>query len=157
MKYDTHYAGMVTGIRHDQHLCDVALTTEMLHEMHVVHMLRPPTLETPPFLVLGDSAYADSLYIKKTLGGSSPPAALLSAWRTAVEHQFNMIYTWFPQLKNKRKNKLFARRALLQTFTCASLYCNMRACLRDNQVATYFGLHAPTLADFMSFAPYARA
>jgi hypothetical protein len=119
--------------------------------MHVVHLQRPPTRETPPFLVLGDSAYADTLYVKKTIGGDSPEAALLSAWRTAVEHQFNMIYTWFPQLKLKRKNRLFARRTLLKTFTCAALYCNMRACLRDNQVATYFGVHAPTLQDFMSF------
>lgn len=115
-------------------------------------MQRPPTRQQPPFLVLGDSAYADSLYIKKALGGSTADAVLLAAWRVAVEHQFNFIYTWFPQLKLKRKNKVFARKSLLQTFTCAALFCNMRTCIRDNQVSTYFGTQSPTLHEYMSFA-----
>ena len=139
------------GIRHDSHLTDVARTNDELHIMHVVHMGRPPTREQPPFLVLGDSAYTDSLYIKKSLGGNTAAAVLLSAWREAVEHQFNFIFTYFPQLKIKRKNKLFARKTLIQTFTCAALFCNMRACIRDNQVCTYFGLSSPSLHDYMSF------
>lgn len=139
------------GIRHDSHLTDVALTNDCLHMMHVVHMGRPPSREQPPFQILGDSAYTNSLYIKKSLGGNSPEAVLLSAWREAVEHQFNFIYTWFPQLKIKRKNKMFARKNLIQTFTCAALFCNMRACIRDNQVCTYFGMSSPSLHDYMSF------
>jgi hypothetical protein len=141
----------VLGIRHDSHLADVSHTNDALHLMHVVHMLRPPSREQPPFQVLGDSAYASSLYIKKTLGGNSPEAVLLSAWRVSIEYQFNFIYTWFPQLKIKRKNKLFARKTLIQTFTCASLFCNMRACIRDNQVCTYFGMSSPSLQEYMSF------
>ena len=140
------------GIRHDQHVVNVCHTNQRLHQMHVVHMQRPPTRQQPPFLVLGDSAYADSLYIKKALGGSTADAVLLAAWRVAVEHQFNFIYTWFPQLKLKRKNKVFARKSLLQTFTCAALFCNMRTCIRDNQVSTYFGTQSPTLHEYMSFA-----
>jgi hypothetical protein len=49
------------GIRHDQHLASVCETDERLHHMHVHHMQRPPTANQPPFLVLGDSAYADRL------------------------------------------------------------------------------------------------
>ena len=48
------------GIRHDQHLCEMARTNDLLHMMHTVHMHRQPTLDTPPFLVLGDSAYAET-------------------------------------------------------------------------------------------------
>jgi hypothetical protein len=54
------FSGTVMGIRHDQHLCDVARTNDMLHMMHTVHMRRWPTRDTPPFLVLGDSAYAET-------------------------------------------------------------------------------------------------
>ena len=92
------------------------------------------------------------LYIRKTLGGNSAAANQLSAWRSAVEHQFNFIYTWFSSLKLKKKNKLFAHKGLLRTYACAALLCNMRACLRDNQVAMYFGMQAPSLEDYMSFA-----
>jgi hypothetical protein len=57
-------------------------------------------------VVLSDSAYAESLYINKSPGGNGDAANQLSAWRVAVEHQFNFIYTWFPVLKLKRKNKI---------------------------------------------------
>lgn len=103
-------------------------------------------------MVLGDSAYAESLYIKKSPGGNGDAANQLSAWRVAVEHQFNFIYTWFPVLKLKRKNKLFARRALLRTYVCAALLCNIRACICDNQVCTYFDMSAPSLQEYMNFA-----
>jgi len=92
------------------------------------------------------------LYIRKSLGGRGAPACQLAAWREAVEHQFNFIYTWFPQLKIKRKNQLFARRAVVRTYVCAALLTNMRTCLRDNQVSAYFGVSAPSLQEFMSFA-----
>jgi hypothetical protein len=94
-----------------------------------------------------------SLYIRKALGGRGADAAQLAAWRVAVEHEFNHIYVWFPSLKNKKKNKLFGRSALVQTYTCAALLVNMRCCLRDNQIANYYGVLAPTLHDFMSFEP----
>lgn len=167
-------AGVVLGIRHDQHLSNVCETDEHLHHMHVHHMQRPPTANRPPFLVLGDSAYADrqmqpqplpqiccaqcshplsSMYIRKALGGRGDDAAHLAAWRVAVEHEFKQIYVWFPSLKNKAKNRLFGRRALVQTYTCAALLVNMRTCIRDNQVANYFGVLAPTLQDFMTMEP----
>jgi hypothetical protein len=94
-----------------------------------------------------------SMYIRKAPGGRGADAAQLAAWRVAVEHEFNHIYVWFPSLKNKKKNKLFGRSALVQTYTCAALLVNMRCCLRDNQIATYYGVLAPTLHDFMSFEP----
>jgi len=93
------------------------------------------------------------LYIRKAPGGRGAEAAHLAAWRVAVEHQFKQIYVWFPSLKNKAKNKLFGRRALVQTYACAALLVNMRACIRDNQVATYFGVLAPTLQQFMAMNP----
>jgi hypothetical protein len=86
------------------------------------------------------------------MGGDSPEAMLLSAWREAVEHQFNLIYVQFPKLKNKKQNKIFGRSALLRNYACAALYSNMRTCLCDNQVSMYFGVQAPTLDEFMSFA-----
>jgi hypothetical protein len=39
-----------------------------------------------PFIVLADSAYPDSRYLKRVLGGNSPEACLLSALRCPVEH-----------------------------------------------------------------------
>jgi hypothetical protein len=101
---------------------------------------------------LPQTPYTLRLYIRKTLGGNSDAANKLSAWRTAVEHQFNFMYTWFPALKLKKKNKMFARKALLRTYACSALLCNMRACLRDNQVSSYFGMQAPSLHAYMAFA-----
>jgi hypothetical protein len=93
------------------------------------------------------------MYIRKAPGGVSPEAAQLAAWRVAVEHQFKNIYVWFPSLKNKQKHKLFGRSALVQTYTCAALLVNMRTCMRDNQIAMYYGVLAPTLQTFMTFEP----
>jgi hypothetical protein len=92
------------------------------------------------------------MYIRKSMGGDSPEANLLSAWREAVEHQFQLIYVQFPKLKNKKQNKIFGRSALLRNYACAALYSNMRTCVCDNQVSSYFGVQAPTLEEFMAFA-----
>jgi hypothetical protein len=86
------------------------------------------------------------------MGGDSPEAMLLSAWRDAVEHQFQLIYVQFPKLKNKKQNKIFGASALLRNYACAALYSNMRTCICDNQISMYYGFRAPTIEDFMAFA-----
>ena len=96
------------GARHDAYLFDQSELDDRLHDMHVNLLNRPPGLHRP-FTALADSAYPDTLYVKRVLSGNTDGAVLLSALRCPVEHSFCKLFREFPSLKSTHRNKIFAR------------------------------------------------
>ncbi len=111
-------SGIVLGARHDAYLYEQCELDQRLHAMHVNVLHRPPQ-QYRPFTALADSAYAETLYVKRVLSGNSAPAVLLSALRCPVEHSFCKLYREFPSLKSRCRNKIFARQVCVtNVFNC---------------------------------------
>jgi hypothetical protein len=143
-------SGTVIGIRHDAHLFEESELDARLHDLHVNLLGRHPQ-EHRPFTALADSAYAETLYIKRVLGGHSPEATYLAALRCPVEWSFGKLFREFKTLKARRRNKIFARTSLVEKFVCCAIFSNMLACVQGNQTANWYGVSVPLLSDYMSF------
>ncbi len=143
-------SGIVLGIRHDAHLFEESQLDARLHDLHI-NLLRRDPRHHLPFTALADSAYAETLYIKRVLGGHSPEANLLSALRCPVEWSFCKLFREFRSLKTWRANKIFARQALTEKFVCCAIFSNMLSCVQGNQTANWYGVSVPTLDSYMSF------
>jgi hypothetical protein len=101
-------SGIVLGARHDSFLFEQSEIDNRLHDMHVNLLHRNPQL-LRPFTALADSAYPETMYVKRVLSGNSPDAVLLSALRCPVEWAFCKLFREFPSLKQAHRNKIFAR------------------------------------------------
>ena len=143
-------SGIVLGIRHDAYLFEQSDLDGRLHDLHVNLLRRHPRYHRP-FTALADSAYAETLYIKRVLGGHSDESTLLSALRCPVEWSFCKLFREFESLQSWRCNKIFARMALTEKFVCCAIFSNMLACIHGNQTANWYGVAVPQLADYMSF------
>ena len=149
-------SGIVLGIRHDAHLFEESELDARLHDLHMNLLHRDPR-QHRPFTALADSAYAETLYIKRVLGGHSTAATLLSALRCPVEWSFCKLFREFKSLKAWRANKIFARQALTEKFVCCTIFSNMLSCVQGNETANWYGVSVPTLENYMSFQQRAAA
>ena len=143
-------SGIVLGARHDAYLYSESGLDERLHDLHV-NILRRHPQDEHPFTALADSAYAETLYVKRVLSGNSPEADLLAALRCPVEWSFCKLFRQFHSLKSRYRNKIFARQALTEKFVCCAIFSNMLSCVHGDETANYFGVQNPQLSDYMSF------
>jgi hypothetical protein len=126
-------SGIVLGTRHDSFLFDQSELDDRLHDMHINLLQRNPQLQ--PFTALADSAYPETLYVKRVLSGNSPDAVLLSALRCPVEWAFCKLFREFPSLKASHRNKIFSRQTMTEKFVCCAIFSNMLACVKGERLS----------------------
>jgi hypothetical protein len=105
------------------------------------------------FVLMGDSAYANGPVSVRVPGGRSHDAVRCSAIRVAVEHAFAKIYNKCRALDWSTNLHLFGNHRVIEMFYNCALFCNMHTCLNGSQIANYFDCVAPSLHDYMTFAP----
>jgi hypothetical protein len=103
--------------------------------------------------LMGDSAYANGPVSVRVPGGRSHDAVRCSAIRVAVEHAFAKIYTKCRALDWSTNMHLFGHHRVMEMFYNCALLCNIHTCLNGSQIANYFDCVAPSLDDYMTFAP----
>ena len=130
----------------------VLLNKSRLHEM--LDVLFVENNMARPAVCYGDSAYGETLHLRRSRRGMGLPQHLVDidesmrAPRMTVEQSFSKVTQLFAFVDYSKKLQLW-RTPIAQLWAICDFFANVHTCFYQSQVCSFFDLEPPTIADYL--------